>query len=179
MVAGTPEHSAQLLVDIITGFNKREVKYSSLDALATALDDWAEQAVRPPLGSARPPWTAAELASLHKYKEFVIHTLGPHQTLTAVLAYHKEWIAGVAGGYIDMFAHAGHFYMPGLVKAKILLTSSSSFRGQGTSEKKKAGTGGGSSAEGQPKSKAGKHAAGSCSNHPLSTTHTTAECRQK
>jgi hypothetical protein len=179
MVAGTPEHSAQLLIDIITGFSKREVKYTSLDALATALDDWAKQAARPPPGSGKPPWTAAELASLHDYKEFVIHQLGPSQPLSAVLAYHKEWIAAVAGGDINMFAHGAYLYAPGLAKAKILLAQPSS-RSRGKSERKAAESASGRSSEGQSaKAKAGKHAAGSCTNHPLSTTHTTAECRLK
>jgi hypothetical protein len=95
------------------------------------------------------------------------------------VAYHEEWIAAVAGGDINMFAHGAYLYTPGLAKAKILLGQSTS-RSRGKSERKAAESASGRSSEGQSaRAKAGKHAAGSCTNHPLSTTHTTAECRLK
>jgi hypothetical protein len=167
---GSAQHNAQLLTDLLTTFHKRDVKFANIAALNTALQEWWDLAV-----AAR--WSPQQLNSLHQYWHFVVHTLSKWPE-ARVFAYHKEWVKAVHTKTLDMFSPNGHLYLPALITAELALTAppSSSHTGKAG---KKTDTSAGKAAKESAASKAGKHPAGACTNHPLSTTHTTAECRVK
>jgi hypothetical protein len=165
---GSERDNTQILTSIITGLKAREVKYTTLAQLDTALGDWWELAVT---GNT---WTSKQLNSLMLYRRFVIDTLGKRSPFHSVVKYHTLWIKAVNTRKHDMFADDGHIYLSALIEAEIQLgpaTSSSSNKGKktpSTSEGKER-------KEGETPKKS--FPAGSCTHHPESTTHTTVQCK--
>jgi hypothetical protein len=149
----------------------RETKYKSLTELNEALEDWRERVT--------PTWSAAQLESLRLYQHLLIFNFGATWTLTKVLEYHRLWCKSVHTGKIDMFAPGAELNQTILFNIEHPLhlggttsaaTSSTAKHGKGKPATTK-------SAAGATASQAGKYEEGSCTNHPSSTTHTTAQCK--
>jgi hypothetical protein len=168
------EHSAtQQLAAIFSALNKQggKVKYSSIEELNEALDDWAAEFVK----TGRP---AQQVESVRAYQRLLIQQfyVSDRMPLKQVLEYHRQWCKKVDNGSIDMFAPDAamnvhiHYEVthPLRLSSQGSASSSSSPRdgkSKGKSDKAKTPT--------------AKHPAGSCTHHPLSTSHTTAECMKK
>jgi hypothetical protein len=177
-VAGSVQDNTQLLTSLITTFHKTAVKYSSLKALDQGLEEWWVKASR------SGTWTGTQLMSVANYRAFISTTLGPNHPHHKVLEYHRLFTVAVNDGDHDMFQPGGHFVAHLFLKAGLLDSqrSSSSFSKKGgkapDSETPTAGSPARSG--GRPRNPlSGSHPAGSCTKHPTSTSHTTAECRMK
>ena len=175
---GSTEDNVQLLTSLITTFRKREVKYTSLKALDQGLEEWWEDV------SDSGTWTGAQLRSLVNYRTFVVKELGDVHTLSKVLEYHRLWTKAVSAGKHDMFQEGGHYVAHLFIKAGLMYTarpagSSPPYKGnkRGTPSEPGAATPPVTPGGRRQHPDAGKYAAGSCTKHPTSTTHTTAECR--
>ena len=163
---GSERDNAQILTSIITGLKAREVKYTTLAQLDSALGDWWKSVVT--------TWTGKQLNSLMLYRRFVIDTLGKRSPLHSVVKYHALWTKAVNDREHDMFAVDGHIYLSALIEAEIQLgpaTSTSSNRA------KKTPTASDSAARKEGEAPKKTYAAGSCTHHPDSVTHTTAQCK--
>lgn len=163
---GSAQDNAQVLTQLLTTFHKKDVKYPTIHALDTALEEWAESAVAQ-------GWSSAKLLSLFQYRNLLTKDL-KDTPLPKVLDYHRLWTKAVNNGTHDMFAAEGHIYMPALLKSGVLAYQSTSSSSGKFGKKQDSPTG-----AAKPKDKIGSHPAGSCTKHPASTTHTTAECRLK
>ena len=164
---GSERDNTQILTSIITGLKAREVKYTTLAQLDTALGDWVDSVV------ASSTWTIKQLNSLTLYRRFVIDTLGRRSPLHSVVKYHTLWTKAVNARKHDMFADDGHIYLSALIEAEIGFgpaTSTSSIKG-----KAQAASDTTARKEGEAPKKT--YAAGSCTHHPESVTHTTAQCK--
>ena len=165
---GSERDNTQILTSIITGLKAREVKYTTLAQLDTALGDWVDSVV-----TAR-TWTIDQLHSLMLYRRFVIDTLGKRSPLHSVVKYHTLWTKAVNARKHDMFAYDGHILHSALIEAEIGFgpaTSTSSNKGKKT----QAASDTTARKEGEAPKKT--YAAGSCTHHPESVTHTTAQCK--
>jgi len=161
---GSERDNTQILTSIITGLKAREVKYTTLAQLDTALGDWWK--------SVMTTWTGKQLNSLMQYRRFVIDTLGKRSPLHSVVKYHTLWTKAVNDREHDMFTADGHIYLSALIEAEIQLgptTSTSSNKGKKT----QAASDTTARKEGEAPKKT--YAAGSCTHHPESVTHTTAQ----
>ena len=175
--AGTEQSAQQQLVAIVNGLNKQgsKVKYTTIAELDEALDDWATDSIKT-------GWSAKQVQSIRAYQHLLVAnlTVSQRRPLKQVLDYHRRWCKAVHEGDIDMFAkgaelnHAILYDVdhPRQYGPTSATNPSTSKAGKDTATAAKAGTTGGHPA-------AGKHLAGSCTNHPNSTTHTTAECKKK
>ena len=168
------EHSAtQQLAAIFSALHKQggKVKYSSIEELNEALDDWAAEFVR----TGR---SAQQVESVRAYQRLLVQQfyMSDRMPLKQVLEYHRQWCKKVANGSIDMFASDAAMN----VHIHYEVTHPLRLGGQGSASSSS------SARDGKPKGKAdkgktptAKHPAGSCAHHPLSTSHTTAECVKK
>ena len=177
--SGSEQSAQQQLAAIVNGLSRQggKVKYSSVAELDEALEDWVADSIKA-------GWTLAQVESIRAYQRFLISgfAVSERRPLKEVLEYHRKWCKAVHAGTIDMFAHGaelnhtilyevshprqyggGHTSGSGTLKTSKLKESAAAA---------KAGATGGHPA-------AGKHPPGSCTNHPASTTHTTAECKKK
>lgn len=184
--SGSEQSAQQQLSAILNGLAKStgKVKYTSLGDLNEALDDWAAD-------SARAGWTMQQMESLRRYQRQVIHRLGRSHPLKDVLEYHRLWCKKVHSGKIDMFAEGAEFDWAILYEVTHpqqfgnAAPASNSGGSTHPPRQRKAGKAAGtaapmsSTAAKPPVVKTGSHPAGSCANHPSSTTHTTTECRSK
>ena len=163
---GSERDNTQILTSIITGLKAREVKYTTLTQLDTALGDWWKSVVT--------TWTGKQLNSLMLYRRFVIDTLGKRSPLHSVVKYHTLWTKAVNDREHDMFTVDGHIHLSALIEAEIQLgptTSTSSNKG------KKTPTPSDSTARKEGETPKKTYTAGSCTHHPESVTHTTAQCK--
>ena len=178
--AGSVQDHTQHLIRLFTTYQRTAAKYASLKALDEHLEEWWEAVSK---GGA---WTGVQLMSLANYRAFLIQDLGPTRPLSKILAYHKYWSKAVYTFEHDMFQPGGHYVPHLFLKAGLLepvkssSSSSSSHKGgkQPTTPPTPAEPGaaaGSAAAKRHPDS--GKYPAGSCTKHPTSTTHTTADCR--
>ena len=173
---GTEQNASQQLAAIFSAMSKQggKTKYSSLEELNEALTDWAADAVR----SGR---TAAQLNSIRAYQQLLItqFAISDRMPLKQLLEYHRLWCKGVHAGTIDMFAPgaAMNHDIYYTVTHPLRLSPHGSFptnpqqrdgKNKTTSDKKQT-----------PKRPTAAHLAGSCTHHPTSTSHTTAECIKK
>jgi hypothetical protein len=165
---GSERDNTQILTNIITGLKAREVKYTTLAQLDTALGDWVDSVVT---GNT---WTIKQLNSLTLYRRFVIDTLGKRSPLHSVVKYHTLWTKAVNARKHDMFADDGHIYLSALIEAEIPLGPATS-----TSSNKVKKTPAASDSTARKEGEAPKktYVAGSCTHHPESVTHTTAQCK--
>ena len=178
--AGTEQSAQQQLAAILAGLNKNtsKVKYTSLRELNEALDDWAAD-------SLRAGWTAAQIEAIRKYQHRVVYSLGPTLPLKDVLEYHRKWCKAVHNGDVDMFAKGADLNLPILHDVCNPQQFGSTAVSSGTRPARQRRPGKQADATATPADtktgvpKAGTYPAGSCTNHPTSTTHTTAECKKK
>ena len=174
---GTEQTATQQLAAIFTAINKQgtKVKYSSLEELDEALDDWATDAAK----SGR---TAQQVESIRAYQQLLVtqFAISERMPLKQVLEYHRLWCKAVHAGTIDMFA------LDAAWNAKIYHTVTHPRRlhctGPFTPPSHQRDTKAKTTADKAPtprKPAAATHPAGSCTYHPSSTSHTTAECQKK
>jgi hypothetical protein len=171
--AGSEHSATQQLAAIFSALNRQggKVKYSSVEELNEALDDWAAEFVR----AGR---SAQQVESVRAYQRLLIQQfyVSDRMPLKQVLEYHREWCKRVANGTIDMFAPdaaMNHHIHYGVTHPLRLSSQGSASSSSSTKDGKSKG------ASDKAKKPAAKHPAGSCTNHPLSTSHTTAECQKK
>ena len=177
--AGTEQSAQQQLAAIVTGLNKQggKFKFASIAELDESLDDWAADKLKA-------GWTAAKIESIRAYQRQLVHQfyISERRPLKEVLEYHRKWCKAVDAGTIDMFVRGAELDL------KILhdVSNPRQFGGAAAfvppaprtrKAKDSASAASAPATRGSPA--AGKHPAGSCVNHPNSTTHTTAECLRK
>jgi hypothetical protein len=168
--AGSPEDSQQQLARLLATFNKASsaTKYATLAELAEAIDDWYSAA-------SKAKWSQQRLKSIYNYRNYVIDTIGRQASLAHAIRYHTVFSKAVQAGEHDFFGPTGHY-------CSLSYTTVFPQNGTSTTTATAAATGGK-----KPISKAKKpadpnkkaYAAGSCTNHPLSTTHDTSMCNKK
>lgn len=177
--AGSVQDYTQHLTRLMTTMHRTAAKYASLKALDQGLEEWWESESR------HGTWTGLQLMSLANYRAFLIQELGPTRPLSKILEYHRLWTKAVYSFEHDMFQPGGHYVPHLFLKAGLLepikssSSSSSSHRGgkQSTNTAEPGAAAGTAAANLKRHPDSGKHPAGSCTKHPTSTTHTTAECR--
>jgi hypothetical protein len=170
---GSENSATQQLAAIFSALNKQggKVKYSTIEELDEALDDWAADAVK----SGR---SAQQVESIRAYQRLLIKqfAISDRMPLKQVLEYHRLWCKAVNNGSIDLFS-------PGAaMNHNIYYEVTHPFRlsGQGSSSSSSSTKDGKSKgAADKTKKPAIKHALGACTYHPTSTSHTTAECIKK
>ena len=99
------------MLNLITTFHKKEVKYSSLTELDAALDEWWDSAVTN-------GWTSTQLNSLAQYKRLLTVTWKDNP-FSVIREYHKLWTKAVHSGRHDMFQVDGHIHLACMINAKI------------------------------------------------------------
>ena len=170
---GSEHTPTQQLAAIFNALHKQggKVKYAGIEELNEALDDWAA-------GFLKSGRSAQQVESVRAYQRLLVQrfAISDGMPLKQVLEYHRLWCKRVADGTIDMFAPGAALnhdifheatHPLRLIRQGSTSSSSSSKDGRSKSTTDKA------------KKPTAKHPAGSCTNHPLSTTHTTAECQKK
>ena len=168
--AGTGHDNAQLIAEALSTVGRKTSKYANFTALKLALEQWKEKAVRE-------AWSAERLISIVRYHDLIVHDWGAARFQQSS-EYHRLFIKAFDDGRHDMFRPDGHLYLSALHETGLMNVGSSPSVGapRGAPKDKSRTPGRGTDAK-APAS--GKHPAGSCANHPDSTTHTTAECRRK
>ena len=177
--SGTEQSAQQQLAAILSGLSKQgaKVRYANIAELDEALDDWAADALR---GGQ----TAAQIESIRAYQGFLIDDLtrSRHWPLKDVLEYHRKWCKAVHSGTVDMFAPRAwrnHDILDEVAHPKQYGGAAPSTAAAHRPSKPKGPAKAGQSATTNSSPAAAKHPAGSCVNHPTSTSHTTAECLKK
>ena len=177
--SGTEQGAQQQLAAILSGLGKQatKVKYATFAELDEALDDWAAE-------GKKAGWTSSKVDAIRVYQRQLIDGFPQSErwSLKDVLEYHRRWCKAVDAGTIDPFA-------PGAALNLTLVHEVSHPRQYGSiaASTAPARRGGRSKDSASPPADtrrggapaAPKHPAGSCTNHPTSTTHTTAECKRK
>jgi hypothetical protein len=176
--AGTEQSAQQQLAAIVDSLSKQtgKVKYTSFAELNEALDDWAESGIAA-------GWSAERINAIRLYQQQLVHRFPMDgMSLKVVLEYHRKWCKAVANGKFDMFApdtarnldilyDVQHPQQFGVAAAATAPTAAAGRTGKVKKPSSAAST--------ETKPAAPKHPAGSCTKHPASTSHTTAECRLK
>ena len=180
--SGSEQSAQQQLAAIVHGLSKQgsKVKYANIAELSEALDDWATD-------SLKAGWTATQVESIRALQRLLVvrFSVSERRPLKEVLEYHRKWCKAVHAGTIDMFTPGAELNLAILYDVsnpmQLSVGHTSTTSSHKTSGAKKAqsdaapGTGG--VTRGSPIT--AKHPPGSCTNHPNSTTHTTAECKKK
>jgi hypothetical protein len=167
---GSAEDGQQQLASLLSAFHKTSsaVKYATLADLSEAINDWYTAA-------SKAKWPNDRLKSIYDYRSFVIDDIGRQSSLTHAVKYHTLFAKAVQNGEHSLFAPRGFFdplsYIKVFPHGSTSTSTSSSSKGDKKSpkDKKKGGATG----------KDTTFAAGSCANHPLSTTHDTSMCKKK
>ena len=176
--SGTAQSAQQQLAAIINGLSKQssKVKYATIAELDEALDDWATDAAK---SGTR---TTAQVEAIRAYQRLLVvrFSVSEQRPLKDVLEYHRRWCKAVHAGTIDMFAPGAALNHDILyeVTHPLHLGAASAHSAAKSGKSKDAGTAAKTGTTGRPPAVA-KHPAGSCINHPTSTSHTTAECNKK
>ena len=170
---GSEHTPAQQLAAIFNALHKQggKVKYASIEELNEALDDWAA-------GFLKSGRSAQQVESVRTYQRLLVQrfAISDGMPLKQVLEYHRLWCKRVADGTIDMFAPGAALNHDIFHEATHPLRL---IRQGSTSSPSSSKDGRSKSTADKAKKPTAKHPAGSCTNHPLSTTHTTAECLMK
>ena len=175
---GTEQSAQQQLAAIVNGLSKQgtKVKYSTVAELDEALDDWAT-------ASRKAHWSTAQVESIRAYQRLLINdfTISQRRPLKEVLDYHRRWCKAVDDGTIDMFAAGAEMNLTILFAVEHPRSyghtqTAATPASKGGRPRAPAPT---SNAAGSTPPAAAKHPTGSCTYHPASTTHTTAECKKK
>lgn len=173
---GAGQSATQQLAAVFNALNKQggTAKFSTIEQLDEALDDWATDA----LNSGR---TAQQVESIRAYQRLLIKqfAISEKMPLTQVLEYNRLWCKAILAGTIDMFARGAamnhDIYHAVLHPLKLSTYGSPTPSSQAKEGKPKAA----SDKTPAPKKPTAKYPAGSCTHHPTSTSHTTAECIKK
>ena len=165
---GSERDNIQVLVELISQLHRKTEKFPNFAALSRGLEEWWELAVRN-------NWSAQQLDALARYRNLLLAEWGSAHFSKAA-EYHRLFTKAVSTGTHDMFAPSGHLNLNALHRSGLMSVVPSSAAASSTS------TGGKKNKQQTPKTptktgSSGKHPAGSCTNHPQSTSHTTAECR--
>ena len=173
---GTAQSAQQQLAAIVSSLGKQgaKVKYATAAEFNEALDDWAADSVR--AGQ-----TLQQVEAIRAYQRLLIlkFLVAERRPLAQVLEYHRKWCKAVHAGSIDMYAPGAELNLAILYDVEHPFTlshSAGSTAAAGATGKPRKSA---SSAGSDTKPAAAKHPVGSCTKHPTSTTHTTAECRLK
>jgi hypothetical protein len=166
---GSAEDGQQQLARLLSAFHKTSstVKYATLADLSEAINDWYTAA-------SKAKWPHDRLKSIYDYRSFVIDDIGRQSSLTHAVKYHTLFAKAVQNGEHSLFTPRGFFDPLSYIKVfphSTTSTPTSASKGdkKPPKDKKKGG------ATGKDKT----FAAGSCTNHPLSTTHDTSMCNKK
>ena len=178
---GSEESSTQQIAAFLAGIHKLDkIKYNTIGEFNEKLDDWADAYI----ADGRP---AAHVDAIRRYQRLLIQQLHVSEdwSLKEVLEYHRRWCKKYASYPPDMIASITEldYNIYHTVKHPLQLggraaATPSPNRKPATSRARPASTAV-SGAAGSTSSLVGRHPAGSCANHPSSTTHTTAECQKK
>lgn len=175
---GTEQSAQQQLAAIVSGLSKQgaKVKYATVAEFNEALDDWATD-------SAKAGWTVRQVEAIRTYQRLLIlkFLVAERRPFVQVLEYHRKWCKALYAGSIDMFAPGAELNLAILydVEHPLTLGHSAAATTAAASPKTHRSRGAAAAAAtsaARTSPNAGRHAAGSCVNHPASTTHTTAEC---
>lgn len=172
---GTAQSATQQLADLFTLMHKQggKAKYSSIEELNEALEDWVIEALQ----SGR---TAHQVESIRAYQRLLVtqFATSDRMPLKQVFEYHRQWCKAVHAGTIDLFARgaAMNHDIYYAVTHPLRLTSQGSVN---TFPQQKGGKTKAASDKTTVTAPKKTYAAGSCTHHPTSTTHTTAECLKK
>ena len=182
--SGTAQNAQQQLAALFNGLAKQgsKVKYATISELNEALDDWATDS----LGAG---WTAAQIESIRAYQRLLIVrlTVSERWPLKDVLEYHRKWCKAVHAGTIDMFARGAELNLvfrhevqyPIVLGAPTASASSTVTAKSGKSKDTSTAAASSAKTTAARTPPAAKPPAGSCTNHPASTSHTTAECKKQ
>ena len=177
--AGSEQSSAQQLAVLLAGINKQgKVKFATIYEFNETLDDWAAAYI----ADNRP---AAQVDAVRRYQQLVIHQLHVSErwTFKEVLEYHRLWCKKYVAyppDAIESIVALDHSIYHA-VKHPLQLGGHAAVApapSRRAAKTRPAGAAASSTPVGGS-SLAGRHPAGSCANHPSSTTHTTAECLKK
>lgn len=174
---GSEENATQRLTAIVNSLAKKSGKshLANINELNEELDDWATSWLK--AGT----YTAAQIESVRAYQRLLVQRLfmSERRSFTEVLEYHRKWCKAVHAGTIDMFAPGAELNLAILHEVYHPLN----FAPQGSSSSPSHRGGKSKTTVASPKSTprssppTAKYPAGSCSNHPESTTHTTEQCK--
>jgi hypothetical protein len=175
---GTEQSATQQLAAIFNALNKQggKVKYSTIEELDEALDDWATDALK----SGR---TAQQVESIRAYQRLLVKqfAISDRMPLKQVLEYHRLWCKAVHAGTIDLFSQGAamnhDIYYAVTHPLRLSFQGTAHASAQSKEGKPKAASD--KTTATAPKKPVVKHPAGSCTHHPTSTSHTTAECIKK
>jgi hypothetical protein len=179
--AGTEQGAQQQLAAILSGLGKQgtKVKYATFAELDEALDDWATE-------GKKAGWTPHKVDAIRAYQRQLIHGFPQSErwSLKDVLEYHRQWCKAVDAGDIDPFAKGAALDLTIVWKVTHPPQYGATATYAGSTVSRKGGkprdfASAASGARDNSAPAASKHPAGSCTKHPYSTTHTTAECKKR
>jgi hypothetical protein len=175
---GTEQSAQQQLAAIVSGLSKQgaKVKSATVADFNEALDDWATD-------SAKAGWTVQQVEAIRTYQRLLIlkFLVAERRPFVQVLEYHRKWCKALYAGSIDMFAPGAELNLAILYDVEHPLTlghtaASTTAAGSPKTRRSTGAAAAAATSTARTSPNAGRHAAGSCVNHPASTTHTTAEC---
>jgi hypothetical protein len=172
---GTELSGTQQIAVLLDAIEKQGGKttYKNFEDFNEALNDWARKAVSQ-------GWTAHQVEAIRAYQALLItqFATSDRMPLKQVLEYHRRWCKDVMAGIIDPFTHGA------AMNHDIYYTVTHPLRltphGPATTfPQQKGGKAKGASDKKGATADKKTYPAGSCTHHPTSTTHTTAECKKK
>ena len=172
---GTELSGTQQIAVLLDAIEKQGGKttYKNFEDFNEALDDWARKAVSQ-------GWTAHQVEAIRAYQALLItqFATSDRMPLKQVLEYHRRWCKDVMAGIIDPFTHgaAMNHDIYYTVTHPLRLTPHGAAT---TFPQQKGGKAKGASDKKGATADKKTYPAGSCTHHPTSTTHTTAECKKK
>ena len=175
--SGTEQGAQQQLAAILSGLGKgTKVKYATFAELDEALDDWVAD-------GKKAGWSSQDVDAIRTYQRLLIDGF-PHSerwSLRDVLEYHRRWCRAVDAKTIDPFAQGAALNLTLVYEVshprQYGATAASTTPRRGGRFKDTAPAANGAKSGGSLA--INRHPAGSCTNHPSSTTHNTAECKKK
>lgn len=169
---GSQQDSAQQITRLLLNMNKSAVKYPTLSDLASALDEWAALAVRA-------KWSSEQVLAIVRYRTFVIDEIGRKSSVTQAAKYHALWSKAVEDGHIDMFAHGSQYHPLSYVTVFPSTSVDNSASSSSATKSSKKNNKGKETDKEKDKPVKRVFPAGSCTHHPLSTSHDTSMCNKK
>lgn len=157
---------------MLTSIAKSHVKFATLADLEYSLNVYITEGVK------QKRLTLVELDHLYRYRDYLIHKLGPVHGIVKVAKYHTLFTKAVVDGDHNMFTRGGQHDPESYREVfgfGIATPTSSSSTSSLTGGKGKNGDKSGKKAG----NKKPTYPAGSCTNHLLSTSHTTSMCNKK
>ena len=168
---GSGHDEQQVMAAALSAARRVTAKFANFTAMKQSLEDWCEDVELK-------QWPAERVMAVVRYHDLLVHTWGAARFQQSN-EYHRFFIkdlnCGAPRHVRAQGAHELRRYAGGWPVQRRLLLAGRRVpwrrQGQGDALPARAQT---------PRLPAsGKHPAGSCTKHPDSTTHTTAECRQK